>query len=61
MQHTKLVTTNIKSVTNNIDKWYFKRIIIVQSHYTTVDRNIEQAYTQSSILYKTYTYQCYGN
>ena len=35
---------------NDIDKIngnYLKRIIIIWSHYTTVDRNIRQAYTQS--------------
>ena len=26
---------------------YLKHIIIIQSHYTTVDRNIKQAYSQS--------------
>ena len=52
MQHTKSVSTNIKSVTNDIDKlWYLKHIIIIWSHYITVDRN---AYAQSSILSPMY-------
>ena len=39
--HTKSVTTNIKSVINNIEKIngsFLKHIIIIWSHYTTVDR-----------------------
>ena len=51
---TKSVITNIKSVTNNIDKIngsFLKHIIIIQSHYTTVDRNIKQAYTQINDLW----------
>ena len=40
----------IKLVTNNIEKIngsFLKHIIIIRSHYTTVDRNIKQAYAQS--------------
>ena len=49
---TKSVITNIKSVTNNIDKINGTYVLethnnYIRSHYTTVDCNIKQAYTQS--------------
>ena len=57
---TKSVITNIKSVTNDIDKIngsFLKHIIIIRSHYTIVDHNIKQAYIHNHDLHISMLWQ----
>ena len=61
---TKSVITNIKLVTNNIEKIngsFLKHIIIIRSHYTTVDCNIKQAYIHNHDLHISMLWLIYSS